>query len=246
MLIPDDADELLKLETRYRVSRNDRSHFALTIVTSLGCNFDCPYCFEAKHPSIMNEQIQEMVLQVLNDQLPRIQSFHVTWFGGEPLAGKKSLLALSDAFIARCNAYDVSYDADIVTNGYLLDEETCNQLHSRSVHRAQVSLDGPPAVHDRMRPLANGKGSFHKILANLHHAIEYLSVTVRVNLDTGNIDSVEELFGILADEGFAGRLSVYPGQIVGVTGDVLAPSARYHGCFPNPECVSAKGSFTSS
>ena len=50
MLVTDDADELGVLEQRYRKATSDRTRFALTIVTSLGCNFDCPYCFEAKHP----------------------------------------------------------------------------------------------------------------------------------------------------------------------------------------------------
>jgi uncharacterized protein len=171
MLVGDDADELHDLAARYRASQNNRSHFALTIVTSLGCNFDCPYCFEAKHPSIMDGEIQDAVLRVLDDQLPTLQYFHVTWFGGEPLVGKKSLIALSDEFITRCNRQGVTYDADIVTNGYLLDNDTCSQLRSRFVHSAQVGLDGPPDVHNRMRPLANGKGSFYKIIGNLHHAV---------------------------------------------------------------------------
>src|SRR5437660_365908 len=48
MLVTDDADELDLLGRRYEASRFDTRRFGLTIVTSLGCNFDCPYCFEAK------------------------------------------------------------------------------------------------------------------------------------------------------------------------------------------------------
>jgi hypothetical protein len=55
-------------------------------------------------------------------------SFNVTWFGGEPLVGKQPLLALSDAFIERCDRAGVSYGAGITTNGFLLDER-------RSDHR---------------------------------------------------------------------------------------------------------------
>src|SRR4051794_23756742 len=57
MLIPDQADEIPLLRDRYEASRHQESRFALTIVTSLGCNFDCPYCFEAKHASIMNDDV---------------------------------------------------------------------------------------------------------------------------------------------------------------------------------------------
>jgi uncharacterized protein len=62
MLIPSELDELELLARRYRLSRHNTDHFALTIVTSLGCNFDCPYCYEAKHPSVMNEEVRKACL----------------------------------------------------------------------------------------------------------------------------------------------------------------------------------------
>lgn len=234
MLIPDDGDELALLEMRYRMSRYDTGHFGLTLVTSLGCNFDCPYCFEAKHPSIMDEAVVAAILAAVDDRLPRIESFSATWFGGEPLVGKAPLLALSDAFIDRCDRAGVDYAATITTNGYLLDERTCVQLAERRVGHTQVCLDGPPEVHDRMRPLANGKGTFWRIVENLHHAAAHLEVSVRMNVDTVNYAHAEELLQILADEGLAGKLTVHIGQIVGVDDGVSSPSTSYASpCFTN-------------
>src|SRR6476659_8119458 len=54
MIVADDTDELALLSRRYEASRYDRSPLGLTIVTSLGCNLDCPYCFEAKHTSLLS------------------------------------------------------------------------------------------------------------------------------------------------------------------------------------------------
>ncbi len=227
MLVPDGSDEVAMLSKRYEGSRHDTSHFALTMVTSLGCNFDCPYCFEAKHPSIMDDEVRQAVLEVLDDQLPRIRSFHVTWFGGEPLVGKKPLLALSDAFIERCDRAGVDYRADITTNGYLLDEETCIDLRDRRVSHAQVCLDGPPEIHDSMRPRAGGKPSFWGIIKNLHHAINYLPITIRINVDRENFPHTEELLQILADQGLSGKVGIYVGQIVGVADFAPAPSASF-------------------
>lgn len=244
MIIADDADELALLEERYKTSRANLGNFALTIVTSLGCNFDCPYCFEAKHPSIMDAHVQEQVLRIVDDQLPKISTLNVTWYGGEPLVGKQPLLALSDAFVGRCKRAGVVYDADIVTNGYLLDEDTCVELKEHHVSRVQVTLDGPPETHDVMRPLAGGRGSFWPIVDNLPHAIRYLAVTVRVNVDRTNFSGVEELLQILADRGLAGRLNVYPGQIVAVSDAVQAPSARYSApCFSNADFARAELEF---
>jgi uncharacterized protein len=236
MLVPDDANELELLRTRYRVSRHQETSFALTIVTSLGCNFECPYCFEDKQPSIMAPETQAHVLALLEEQLAQgVKSFRVTWFGGEPLVGKRSLLALLDGFVERCHLAGASYDASITTNGYLLDEETCAQLRDRHVHSAQVCLDGPPLVHDAMRPLTGSRESFWRIVENLHHAIRYMAVSVRVNLDAQNLRTADELMRILVAEGFSGKIRVYPAQIVATDDGVPSPSASYR-----PRCLTSE------
>jgi uncharacterized protein len=244
MVIPEDVNETELLAEVYEASRNTRSNFALTIVTSLGCNLDCPYCFEAKHPSIMDESVRRAVLAILDDQLPTIGNFNVTWFGGEPLVGKRPLLALSDDFIDRCDRAGVHYHASIITNGYLLSERTCIELRDRRVARTQVTLDGPPEVHDVMRPRIDGSGSFDEIVKNLHHAVNYLDVSVRINVDTENFRHVERLLQILQAEGFSGRLSVNLGQIVAVDDGVPAPSRSYKRCcFRNREFAFAELEF---
>jgi uncharacterized protein len=74
MLVTYDFDELKFLAERYRLGRFDTQTFSLTIVTSLGCNFSCPYCFEAKHPSLMEEDVEHSVLELLNEKLERINN----------------------------------------------------------------------------------------------------------------------------------------------------------------------------
>src|SRR5205085_660783 len=123
-----------------------------------------------------------------------------------PLLGKENLLSLSDQFIQRCTDAGVQYDAGIVTNGYLLDEKLCKQLKERKVNDAQITLDGPPEIHDKMRPLIDGGSSFWRIVKNLHHAIKYLHIRIRVNIDRKNFDRVEDLFKILENEGLASKL----------------------------------------
>ena len=229
MLVSDDSDELAFLSKRYQLSRFDTTHLGLTIVTSLGCNFDCPYCFESKHPSIIDDEVREAILQLLDDKLSSIGSFNVCWYGGEPLIGKHALLKLSDDFIERCDANQVQYSARIITNGYLLDEQTCEQLRDRRIGLAQITIDGPPEIHNRMRPLASGGGSFERILNNLRHAVNYLNIAIRINVDEENFHRAEELLQILAGEGFSGKLTVYVAQIVGAN-NLAAPAASYSRC----------------
>ncbi|MEZ5379594.1 MAG: SPASM domain-containing protein [Acidimicrobiales bacterium] len=220
-------DERDVLEARYRASRDDASILGLTIVTSLGCNFDCPYCFEAKHPSIIDLDVERSILAAVDRQIDSLSQLSVTWFGGEPLVGKRPLFSLSDAFIERCDANDVDYTASIITNGYLLDADMCRELAARRVRSAQIGLDGPPDVHDRYRPLASGGATFGRIVENLHHAADHFDVALRVNLDRSNAPRAVELLDILEQEGLRGRVSVYVANLVGSTVDGIGPNADY-------------------
>ena len=89
MLIADDLDELELLRARYLNSQSNNKSLALTLVPSFGCNFDCPYCFEDKHPSVMNENIQEAVLRLVDDRLSKIDQLTISWFGGSLWSEKR-------------------------------------------------------------------------------------------------------------------------------------------------------------
>lgn len=227
MVIADDFDEVAALEAHYVGSRHQTEHLGLTILSSLGCNFDCPYCFELKKPSVMHEDVQDSVVAMVKDKLDSIRSLSVEWFGGEPLVGRKAVYRLSRQLMDLCASADVKYSASMVTNGYLLDQETCEQLSLCAVKDMQISLDGPPHIHDVMRPLRDGGSTFARIVENLHHAVGKFNIIIRINVDKTNILHAEELLQILHREGFSGKLAVYIGQLTGVNDGVPSPSTSY-------------------
>ena len=185
--------------------------------------------------------MEDACVQLLKDQLPTINNFFVGWYGGEPLVGKRPLISMSKKFMALCDEAEVGYGADIVTTGYLLDEQTCRELQECRVSVAQITLDGPPDVHNRMRPLAGGGPSFDRIVENLHHAVNYLGVAIRVNVDTENYAWVEEPLQILAANGLSGRLQVYLGQLVAVDDGGLAPVVHLQGAVLHQQGVRRRG-----
>jgi uncharacterized protein len=236
MIVGDDLDELDVLERRYRAGTSDRTSFGLTIVTSLGCNFDCPYCFQVKPTQVLDEETERLLLEVLDEQLPTIGRFEVTWYGGEPLLGKDRIYRLSDAFLQRCDDAGVDYSASIVTNGYLLTRETAERLRACRVESAQITLDGPPESHDLMRPLRNGRPTFDAIVDNVVESASVLSIGIRVNLDLSNSGEYERLLDLLVERGLSGRVSVYPGRIVAYDEGIGAPSESYRpACYTLPE-----------
>ncbi len=244
MLVNDDLDEVAVLEKRYRAGAADRSSFALTIVTSLGCNFDCPYCFQVKPKAILDDETVGLLLDLLEEQLPTIERFHVTWFGGEPLLATDRIYGLSEEFIGRCDAAGVGYSASIVTNGYLLTPEVAAALRDCRVANAQITLDGPAETHDLMRPLRSGRGTFEVILDNVVACADLLPISIRVNLDTANAASYTRLLDTLVERGLSGRVSVNPGQIVAYDEGIGAPSESYRTrCFTLPEFADVEREF---
>ena len=226
VVIADAADELDLLRRRYDATRRNPGRFRLTVVTSLGCNFDCPYCFEAKHPALLTEAVEDRLLRLVDRKLPAVRELAVLWYGGEPLVGLPALLRLSDELVARTTAAGVGYSAAVITNGYLLDAPVARRLRDRGVTTAQVTLDGPPETHDRRRPLAGGRGTFATLLANVAAVAGILDVTLRVNLDHGNVGDYPRLLEILAAAGLAGRVGIHPAQVVNA-GGAGAPSGTY-------------------
>jgi uncharacterized protein len=227
MLVQPDLDELALLRQRYEASRDATSHLGLTIVTSLGCNFACPYCFEDKPTARLQPRVADAIVALVESRAERLTSLQVTWFGGEPLIARRELYRLSERLRAVCEEHDVEYGADVITNGSLLDEATCHELSAQGVTTIQVGLDGPRDVHDCYRPLKGGGSTFDTVLANLIRAVDYFDVSVRINVDQQNVRSARLVLDVLEEAGLAGRVRAYLGHLVALTTNPDAPSASY-------------------
>ncbi len=237
-------DELGELRQRYDQTRWRSDALAYTVVTSLGCNFDCPYCFEAKHPSRLKQEVADALVGVLNDSLPHLNTLSVTWMGGEPLLGSEQLFELSDRFIEICDKNCKDYSASIITNGWYLTAKMARALTAARVRSAQVTIDGPPDIHNANRPHNNGGPTFNRIVENVDAAADEIAISVRINVDTNNANRVEELLVLLADAGLAGRVRIGLGKITDAVSNDSAPLATYtRSCLTGPEFASYELAF---
>jgi uncharacterized protein len=243
-IVTDDHDELEPLRRRYAIGRRHSGRLGLTIVTSMGCNFDCPYCFEDKQPALLGPEVAEAIMQLVEDSSEHLREVSVCWFGGEPLLASRQLFDLSTRLIERCDELGVAYQASIITNGWHLDADTARRLSEHRVRTAQVTIDGPPHIHDRYRPRVGGGSTFERIVDNLVESADLLPISVRVNCDRTSFAHVEELFEILAARGLAGRVGVSAGWLTGHVENEAAPLSTYGGChFPKPEFADAELEF---
>ena len=117
----------------------------------------------------------------------------VTWFGGEPLLMPDVIEALSLRLMALAQQYGAEYEASIVTNGYLLTQETADMLGRCKVAGAQITLDGIGTEHDRTRHLAGGGSTYDRIVENLRILQLPFKVNIRHNVYEDNRDQIGSL-----------------------------------------------------
>ena len=188
-------DERAALETMGRGSCMGSRGVGLTICPTMGCNFDCPYCFENHYPRKMTPEVQDDVVALAERMMDACgaRSLSVTWFGGEPLLAPEIIESLSERLVALAKERDASYSASIITNGFLLTQEVADMLGRYEVSRCQVTIDGIGATHDATRHLAGGGPTFDRIVANLRGNKLPFEVCVRHNVHEGNRHEVDEL-----------------------------------------------------
>lgn len=203
-IVDKDLDELSLVLLQREIARHDMSSLGFTIAPTMDCNMCCPYCYEKKQASYMNEQTQEAVINFIKahlDAYKNAKRLHISWYGGEPLLHKNAIYNLSKKIIAMCEDRKMSYNASIVTNGVLLDVETAKELAENcKVSRAQVTVDGLGDYHNKKRILKSGEDSYSIIINNLEAAKEYLQISVRVNVDKQNAGQLEPLAKVFFDE----------------------------------------------
>ena len=228
--VPTGRDELIEAQKLYGRTRFNKTHLQLTIAPTLGCNFVCDYCFQGRDKPLkkMSPNTRRKVLAFVSDNHRDLSSLEVCWYGGEPLNDKKSIFALSTMLLTYCRRNSIDYIASIVTNGYQLSGRVARELEAAGLRRAQITLDGPRAIHDKRRVLLSGKGSYDRIIANLHDILGKtdLKITLRCNVDMRNIEHAYSLIDELYAEGFGhSNISLYVAPVQTMTRECISTPA---------------------
>ena len=135
----------------------------LTLFVDHQCNLRCTYCYNGDKFS------RRMSIEVVRDAIRLAlgsarDGLEVSFFGGEPLLHPAFLaeaVELCEAEVRRvAPALPLTFVMN--TNGTLLDDEAIALMSPAAGRRfvVNLSVDGPPEVHDRVRLTAGGKGTF--------------------------------------------------------------------------------------
>jgi len=189
-----------------------------TVILSYDCNFRCTYCSQrvvqlkgSKYlKEGMSDEVMDAAFSFMDEYGPKSS---ITLFGGEPFApGNEHRVERFLEWVRRRGTPSTA-----VSNGY--DWDTFKDLIKPDVIRqVQITVDGPPEVHNRRRIALGTKDSFWTIISNIRWALDSgIAITLRINCDRTNVEKLEQLTRILIEEGLHGhdRFAAYLAPVQG-------------------------------
>lgn len=173
------------------------------IFTTDDCNLRCPYCFEKDSMSpltntYMEKTICEQTVHWLLQQASakNVNQISLSFTGGEPLLN----LSAIEYIVGGLENKGLHVESNMITNGVLLDTDMVKRLSALGIRTFQITLDGPPQIHDKRRILPDGSGTFSIIFQNIINALRIdstLEFIIRINVDEDNGAYVKRLIRMM-------------------------------------------------
>jgi len=203
--VPAHVDELARID---RLLRDEHEVAArrlqLILMPNEQCNFRCKYCAQTFVRKKMGRSVIEGIVAHVAERAAELEHLTIGWFGGEPLTAPRVIDEVAGRLQSICEARSISYSSSMTTNGYLLTPSVADMLLRRGVRGFQITLDGLPEHHDRLRVLGDGTtGTFHRILSNLRllrRRDDWFRVVLRVNFDQKSSRDLGAFNALMEDE----------------------------------------------
>ena len=179
------------------------------------CNLRCGYCFAGTgsfghERGLMTPEVACRAIDFLIQNGGSRKNAEIDFFGGEPLLNMETVKAAVAHIRRREAETGKHFNLTLTTNTILLDEEKLAFLNRENIQLI-LSIDGRREVHDRMRPFADGAGSYDTVLSQMHRVLDSRqgqNYFARGTYTAYNTDFAADVLD-LADQGFL-RLSVEP------------------------------------
>ena len=190
---------------------------ALCLHIAHDCNLKCEYCFAEEgeyhgRRALMSFEVGKKALDFLVANSGSRINLEVDFFGGEPLMNWQVVkdLTIYGRSLEKLYNYNKKFRFTLTTNGILLNDEIFDFVN-KEMANVVLSVDGRKDVHDRMRPMSGGQGSYDIVIPKFKKLAESRSQTnyyVRGTFTHFNKDFAADVCH-LADLGFR-QISVEP------------------------------------
>jgi uncharacterized protein len=185
--------------------RDRASPRTATCLIDLGlpCHLACTACWRTGAPNLGGLSAARSHLLAAARSAPpgRVRA---VFFGGDVFTAPHAFTALVADAAAACEEHGRALESLVLSDGVDWSDAVVRDLGRHGVRLVQVTLEGSSPLHDRLRPLASGGGSFACILESLVQHRDALPVVVRMNASADD-EEVGRLVDVLEREGlFAG------------------------------------------
>lgn len=188
---------------------------ALCLHIAHDCNLKCKYCFAEEgeyhgRRALMSYEVGKKALDFLVKNSGSRINLEVDFFGGEPLMNFQVVKDLVAYGRSLEEPYHKKFRFTLTTNGVLLNDDII-AFANQEMSNVVLSVDGRKEVHDRMRPLAGGQGSYDLVIPKFKKVAESRNQTnyyVRGTFTHFNKDFAADVCH-LAEMGFE-QISVEP------------------------------------
>lgn len=211
MSVEQEVDYFARVANRVHMTRGAGTPSYIFMLT-YDCNLRCTYCYQ-NDLRVGDQRLQNIDSGMSIDMVDRwwramdqIDSAHnsdstqrrITLYGGEPLLARHR--PVLSHILKRATEDNVALSA--ISNGTELDQ-CADFIGPDKISRIQITLDGPPEMHDQRRINADGSGSFKETARGISLALSLgANVDVRINVDRDNIDFLPELTKVFNEEGW--------------------------------------------
>ena len=189
-------------------------YIGLIAKATRSCNLRCTYCHDWKSgpdQAMSFSVLANMTARALTDSDYGAVEF--IWHGGEPTLMPRSFFERAVYLQARMRKRGQSVRNSIQSNGTRIDQEWATFLSDHNFE-VSLSLDGPPAIHDRYRVHASGKPSFNEVKRSLDILRDNgIRTSVLMVIDIGALElGAEKIFNFFLAEGITsyGLLAARP------------------------------------
>lgn len=201
IICSDEVNELQSLRNLENERKYCDNRFMITVMVTNACNFRCVYCTQEHLVRHLEDTVADALLKLITKKAPKVREIKIGWFGGEPLLGYERIVSLMREARKICEENQCRLTSEMTTNGYLLNEERVAELDSLSLCSMQITMDGSRDAHNTTRKLADGSGTYDKVLENILLAAKQgIRVTLRMNVSEENYNALEELLSEIPEE----------------------------------------------
>lgn len=201
------------------------------VMTTTSCNARCFYCYEENlnKTETMTKKTADDLIQFMIKHRYGDTPLHIQWFGGEPLLNQRII----DYIVDKLNEFNIPFSSSMISNAFLLNEETITKLEKWNLKQIQITLDG---INDDYNKAKNyvytDVDAYLTVLNNIRNLLEKTNVKllIRINANTDNIDNLYGDIELLKEEFnnyLNGRLEIYVAPLFGYVIESYEPSNNF-------------------